>query len=51
MMTGRRTLSSLICALMPALMLGPFVITAAVAGPADMTPINAMRLNKLLDAS
>ena len=34
-----------------ALMLGSFAIAAAVAGPADMTPINAMRLNKLLDAS
>jgi 2-oxo-4-hydroxy-4-carboxy-5-ureidoimidazoline decarboxylase len=38
MMTGRRKLSSLICALM----FGPFLIAVGIAGPADMTPINAM---------
>jgi 2-oxo-4-hydroxy-4-carboxy-5-ureidoimidazoline decarboxylase len=38
MMIGRGKLSSLICALTLVLTLGPF----AIAGPADMTPINAM---------
>jgi 2-oxo-4-hydroxy-4-carboxy-5-ureidoimidazoline decarboxylase len=42
MMIGRRTLSSLICALMLGPFLGPLMIAAAIAGPADMTPINAM---------
>ena len=38
MLIGRRKLSPLIGALMLALMSGPF----AIAGPVDMTPINAM---------
>ena len=46
MMIGRRKLSSLIGSLvlasMHALILGPFMIAAAIAGPVDMTPINAM---------
>jgi 2-oxo-4-hydroxy-4-carboxy-5-ureidoimidazoline decarboxylase len=46
MMIGRRTLSPLIGALMLASMSafvpGPFVIAAAIAGPVDMAPINAM---------
>jgi 2-oxo-4-hydroxy-4-carboxy-5-ureidoimidazoline decarboxylase len=42
MTIGRRTLSSLICALMLVLTLGPSMIAAAIAGPADMAPINAM---------
>jgi 2-oxo-4-hydroxy-4-carboxy-5-ureidoimidazoline decarboxylase len=41
-MVDRRTLSSFIGALMLALMPGPFTIAAAIAGPADMAPINAM---------
>ena len=42
MMTFRRTWSSLICALMLVLTLGPWMTRAAIAGPVDMTPINAM---------
>ncbi|WP_213740282.1 2-oxo-4-hydroxy-4-carboxy-5-ureidoimidazoline decarboxylase [Bradyrhizobium sp. dw_411] len=46
MMIHRRTLSSLIGALVLALMSvllpGPFTIAAAIAGPADMAPVNAM---------
>src|ERR1700728_4652930 len=42
MMTCRKTWSSLIHALMFALMLGPWMIAAAIAGQVDMTPINAM---------
>jgi 2-oxo-4-hydroxy-4-carboxy-5-ureidoimidazoline decarboxylase len=42
MMTCRKTGSSLICALMLVVTLGPWMIGAAVAGPVDMTPINAM---------
>jgi len=38
METRHRLLSSLICALL----LGPVMIATAIAGPADMTPINAM---------
>jgi 2-oxo-4-hydroxy-4-carboxy-5-ureidoimidazoline decarboxylase len=38
MKTRHRLLSSLICALL----LGPVMIATAIAGPADMTPINAM---------
>ena len=37
-MTRHRLLSSLMCALM----LGPVMIAVAIAGPADMAPINAM---------
>jgi 2-oxo-4-hydroxy-4-carboxy-5-ureidoimidazoline decarboxylase len=42
MMNGRRTLAFLFGALMLALMSGLFAIAAAIAGPVDMTPINAM---------
>ena len=46
MMIDRRTLPSLIgalmLALMPFLLLGPLTIAAAIAGPADMAPVNAM---------
>ena len=46
MMIDRRTLPSLIgalmLALMPVLLLGPLTIAAAIAGPADMAPVNAM---------
>jgi 2-oxo-4-hydroxy-4-carboxy-5-ureidoimidazoline decarboxylase len=42
MMIGRRTFSPLIGALMLAWTSGPFAIAAAIAGPVDMTPINAM---------
>jgi 2-oxo-4-hydroxy-4-carboxy-5-ureidoimidazoline decarboxylase len=46
MMIDRRTLLSLFGALMLALisvfLLGPFTIAAAIAGPADMAPVNAM---------
>jgi 2-oxo-4-hydroxy-4-carboxy-5-ureidoimidazoline decarboxylase len=41
-MTCRKTWSSLICALMLVLTLGPWMTSAAIAGPVDMTPINTM---------